>query len=98
MWKYFCWIYENWSENFVLTQEIKDLLKDATTFKKIIQKYNQYYKKNTISIIESISNAKALEYLNLQAKIEKFQFKKCLEHKNINNKEDFKFFIILLNI
>jgi len=76
-------------ENIILTQEIKDLLKDVTTFNEIIQQYNQYYKNNTISIIESISNDKALEYLNLQAKKEKFQFKKCLEHKHISNKEDF---------
>ena len=77
------------NENIELKQEIKDLLKDVTTFNKIIQQYSQIYKTNTNSIINSISNEKAIEYLNLQAKKEKFQFKKCLEHKHINNKEDF---------
>ena len=77
-------------ENIELKQEYKYLLKDVTTFSKIIQHYTQYYKENTISIINSISNEKAIEYLNLQAKKEKFQFKKCLEHKHISNKKDFK--------
>ena len=76
-------------ENIELKQENKDLLKDVTTYNKIIQQYSQFYKKNTISIIDSISNEKAIEYLNLQAKKEKFQFKKCLEQKHISNKEDF---------
>ncbi len=76
-------------ENIELNWENKDLLKDITTFNKIMQKYNQYYKRNTNSIINSISNEKAIEYLNMQAKKEKFQFKKCLDHKHINNKEDF---------
>jgi hypothetical protein len=76
-------------ENIELKQEIKDLLKDVTNFNKIIEQYSQFYKTNTNSIINSISNEKAIEYLNLQAKKEKFQFKKCLEHKHINNKEDF---------
>ena len=80
----------NQNENIELNQEITNTLKDVTNFNKIIQKYSQYYKKNTIEIIDSISNKKAIEYLDMQAKKEKFQFKKCLEHKHICNKEDFK--------
>lgn len=77
------------NQKIELTQQMKDLLKDVTTFNKTIQKYTQDYKKNTISLIKQISEAKAIEYLDMQAKIEKFKFKKCLENKHISNKEDF---------
>ena len=80
---------DNQNENIELKQENKDLLKDVTTFIKIMQKYSQYYKKKANAIIDSISNAKAIEYLDMQAQKEKFQFKKCLDHKHIKNKEDF---------
>ena len=76
-------------QNIELEPQNKDLLKDVTTFSKIIQRYSQDYKKDTIKIIEPIINDKAIEYLNMQVKKEKFQFKKCLEHKHISNKEDF---------
>jgi len=80
---------DNQNENIKLNQENKDLLKDVTTFIKIIQKYSQYYKKNANAIIDSISNDKAIEYLDMQTQKEKFEFKKCLDHKHIKNKEDF---------
>jgi len=76
-------------QNIELEPQNKDLLKDVTTFSKIIQRYSQDYKKDTIKIIEPILNVKSIEYLDMQAKKEKFQFKKCLEHKHISNKEDF---------
>jgi len=72
-----------------LEPQNKDLLKDTTTFSKIIHKYIQDYRKNANIIIEPILNSKAIEYLDMQAKKEKFQFKKSLEHKHISNKEDF---------
>ena len=77
------------NKNIELEPQNKDLLKDVTTFNKIIQRFSQDYKKDTIKIIDPILNTKAIEYLDIQAKKEKFQFKKCLEHKHISNKEDF---------
>ena len=65
----------NQNENIELNQEITNTLKDVTNFNKIIQKYSQYYKKNTIEFIDSISNKKAIEYLDMQAKKEKFNLK-----------------------
>ena len=61
---------DNQNENIKLNQENKDLLKDVTTFIKIIQKYSQYYKKNANAIIDSISNDKAIEYLDMQTQKE----------------------------
>jgi hypothetical protein len=80
---------DNKNENIELNQENKDLLKDVTTFNKIMQKYSHHYKKNANKIINSISNTKAIEYLEMQVQKEKFQFKKCLANKHIKNKEDF---------
>ena len=54
-----------------------------------VNDYIQFYKNNAKESITPIQSTKSLEYLDQQAKIEKYEFKKNIDIQNKNNEKDF---------
>ena len=75
-------------EKIVLINENKDLLKNII-ISDYIKNYKDFYKKETKIIIDSISDKKAIEFLDEQVRKEKKEFSKCIDIRNKCNKQDF---------
>ena len=64
-------------------------LKNSDSISKPIEYYINFYKYNTKEFINPILNEKAINYLDEQAKKEKYEFKGNMNIENKNNKESF---------
>ena len=72
-----------------LSEENKDFLKNITNIPEFFAGYNEYHKKSTENIVDSISRNKAIEFLDEQVRKEKKEFQKCINFMNKCNKNDF---------
>ena len=64
-------------------------LKNSDSISKPIENYINFYKNNTKEFINPVLNEKAINYLDKQAKKEKYEFKRNMNIENKNNKESF---------
>ena len=77
------------NEIIQLKEEFKDLLKKITNIPEYITSYNEFYKKSTENELQSITENKAVEFLDEQVRKEKKEFEKCINFMNKCNKNDF---------
>jgi len=64
-------------------------LKNSDSISKPVENYINFYKNNSMEFINPILNEKAINYLDVQAKKEKYEFKENMNIENKNNKESF---------
>ena len=66
-----------------------DYLKNSDSISRPIENCINFYKNNSMEFINPILNEKAINYLDVQAKKEKNEFKENMNIENKNNKESF---------
>jgi len=76
-------------EDQKLNQENKNLLLKITNIKEYLSSIIQYYKNTSSIIVNQIKNKKAIEFLDEQVRKEKKEFKRNINIKNKNDKNDF---------